>query len=160
GGPPQPSPPPRGGDAGLPSGRFPARWPRGPGPCRAPSVFAPAPIWPGVLPPVGGAPAPASASAGCPASRGFAGSPLPRCRVLPGRRRRTWTVRPAALPAPRRTRRGQFVSSAILALLQVILDALGLAHQKGDVLVGSFDEPCQHLHGLGELLGELLVFLV
>src|SRR5262245_8461366 len=48
----------------------------------------------------------------------------------------------------------------ILALLQVFLDACGLAHQEGNVLIGDGDEAVEHLHGLLELLDELLMLLV
>src|SRR5262249_38709808 len=68
--------------------------------------------------------------------------------------------RSAAIPAPRQTRPELTGSSAALTLLQVILDAFGLAHQEGDVLVRGLDEVSQHLHGVGELLGEFLVLLI
>src|SRR5262245_51696201 len=52
------------------------------------------------------------------------------------------------------------LTADLLALRQVLLDALGLAHQEGDVLVGQLDEAGDDGHGLLELLGELGVLLV
>ena len=45
-------------------------------------------------------------------------------------------------------------------LLQILLDALRLPQEKGDVLIGILDEGGQDVHGLFKFLGELLVFLI
>src|SRR5262245_1358258 len=47
-----------------------------------------------------------------------------------------------------------------LALVQVVLDQLGLAQQKADVLVAGLEEVLDDEHGFLELLGELDVLLV
>src|SRR5262245_32559191 len=47
-----------------------------------------------------------------------------------------------------------------LSLLEVLLDALGLAQEVGDVFAGRGQEAAEHQDGLVELLGELVVLLV
>src|SRR5262249_39102806 len=46
------------------------------------------------------------------------------------------------------------------ALLEVLVDAIGLAEQEGDVLLRGLDEAGEDVDGLGEALGELVVVLV
>ena len=45
-------------------------------------------------------------------------------------------------------------------MVEVFLDALGLAEEEGRVLAGDFGEALEGLEGFLELLGELDVFLV
>jgi hypothetical protein len=49
---------------------------------------------------------------------------------------------------------------ASLPLLEVFLDALGLAEQEGDVQVSGLDEALEHMDGFVERLAELVVLLV
>src|SRR5687768_6229399 len=48
----------------------------------------------------------------------------------------------------------------LLALLQVVFHALGLAEQERDVLVGRLDEPSDDLHRLFEFLDEFVMLAV
>jgi hypothetical protein len=45
-------------------------------------------------------------------------------------------------------------------LLQVFVDALGLAEQEGNMEIGGLHESLHHLKGLFKFLGELIVLLI
>src|SRR6516164_454531 len=56
--------------------------------------------------------------------------------------------------------RAELMTLLSSTLLQVFLDAFGFAEQERNVLVRHFHKGAEHVHGLGEFLGKLLVLLI